>query len=417
LKKLIIIFLFCSSLPLFAQLEISAQLRPRVEYRNGYRFPIDSGATDAFFISQRTRLNLSYTDTLLETYLSLQDVRVWGDEAILSDDPSFGLAAGWIGLKLKHHFHLRAGRQELSFADQRLIGPAEWRQQARSHDALLIGWNSEQWKLQLAAAFNQNAERLASTSYGLNQYKAMTVLYAERTKGALTGHFLGIADGIQNLYSGGEEMDWRFTNGVQLQYQYNSWNFKLGGYTQNGVRFLNGRTIRAHMLHAGITYKINNITIEGTYDLLSGQDTSATYTAFDNLYASRHRFYGFMDYYTSFPFDMKEGGLQALALQFQYNQKDKHIWRADIHHFLLDEPVLDVFTGVASGRQLGNELDLLYTYNLREDIHISLGHSFYFPGEDLDLIKGGDTRLISTFSYLMLDVHPSLFKSIRKNEL
>src|SRR5690625_5777295 len=62
-----------------AQVTVDAELRPRFEYRHGYKTLFPDDVDPAIFVSQRTRLNGFYNDESLTFYLSLQDVRVWGD--------------------------------------------------------------------------------------------------------------------------------------------------------------------------------------------------------------------------------------------------------------------------------------------------------------------------------------------------
>jgi hypothetical protein len=50
--------------------------------------PSSKQAKGAFFISQRSRLNLDFKQEQVLMKFSLQDVRVWGDEIQLKDVPS-----------------------------------------------------------------------------------------------------------------------------------------------------------------------------------------------------------------------------------------------------------------------------------------------------------------------------------------
>jgi hypothetical protein len=383
-----------------------------MEYRHGYRYPVDSTDGHAFFVSQRIRLNLGYTDSLVQTFLSIQDTRVWGDRTITSPEASFGLAEGWVQLHLAPNWFIKAGRQELSFGDQRLIGPAQWRQAARSHDVLLVSYLRDNWKWQLAGAYNQNAERLSSTSYGINQYKAMGVFQVERHKGNLTGYLLSIADGTQNLYAGNEEMDVRITNGLHVQYAISKLELSSAYYMQNGIRFIDGEDLMASMWNSTMAYSFGNWNVELGYDILSGQDSSSEkYSAFDNLYGSRHAFYGNMDYFISFPFDIDEGGLRSLRLNASYTCTEKHQFEVGFYSFQLDQPVRDVLSGQLTGRSLGKEFDFVYSFDIRDDVHLQFGQSFYITTEDLSIVKGGNANTTNYFSYLMLDVNPIIFRS------
>jgi hypothetical protein len=104
-----------------AQFSITGELRPRYEYRNGYKQVRDSNTTAACFVSQRTRLALTYKTEKLSYKITFHDIRVWGDEQFKSDMPSVGLYEGWAELLLFDSLSLRAGRQEFSYNNERLL--------------------------------------------------------------------------------------------------------------------------------------------------------------------------------------------------------------------------------------------------------------------------------------------------------
>ena len=53
-----------------AQFNISAELRPRFEYRHGYKTLMPDDVKAASFVSPRTRLNTQYVHENLKLYLS-----------------------------------------------------------------------------------------------------------------------------------------------------------------------------------------------------------------------------------------------------------------------------------------------------------------------------------------------------------
>ena len=57
---------------------MSAQIRPRAEYRNGVLNPRSEGQEPAGFINNRARLSMSYERQNLSIGLSAQHVGVWG---------------------------------------------------------------------------------------------------------------------------------------------------------------------------------------------------------------------------------------------------------------------------------------------------------------------------------------------------
>src|SRR5689334_1411416 len=67
--------------PSLAQLSMSGQVRIRSELRDGQGSPSLADTVPAFFISQRTRINVGFTGYRFKLYTAVQDVRVWGQDA------------------------------------------------------------------------------------------------------------------------------------------------------------------------------------------------------------------------------------------------------------------------------------------------------------------------------------------------
>lgn len=171
----IFIGLFCSIyLPeTAAQLAINAQLRARSEWRNGFGTLQPLTGSDAFFVSQRTRLNLNYRHSQYIFHFNLQDVRIWGQDASTissTDGARLGVHEAWAELILSNKkdstfkkkfvdlLSLRIGRQELVYDDQRLLGNLDWLQQGRRHDAVIIKLTEGKWHAEVGTAFNQNTD-------------------------------------------------------------------------------------------------------------------------------------------------------------------------------------------------------------------------------------------------------------------
>ena len=127
-------------LSITAQFSIDAELRPRLEYRHGYRtiFPEDEDASA--LISQRTRLNTFYTTKNLELFISLQNIRLWGDvpQLNLNDENGLALFQAWGKFNINDDLTLKVGRQEITYDDLRFFGTSNWVQQGRAHDAVMF---------------------------------------------------------------------------------------------------------------------------------------------------------------------------------------------------------------------------------------------------------------------------------------
>jgi hypothetical protein len=171
----IIILLSACSLNVKAQVSIVGQLRARGELRSGYGTLQTTGYKNAAFISQRTRLAFNYKWSNLIFHTSIQDVRLWGQDAStisIADGNKLGLHEAWAELILSNksdssfktspvdYFAVKIGRQELVYDDERLLGNSDWLQQGRRHDAIVLKLLQKGWKLDIGAAFNQNSEAI-----------------------------------------------------------------------------------------------------------------------------------------------------------------------------------------------------------------------------------------------------------------
>lgn len=164
-----------TGIPVFAEAQFSldAQLCTRTEWRNGTGTLRSYGAEPSFFTSQRMRLIAQYQQSRLQFKLSLQDVRVWGQDAsgiTVADGARLGVHEAWAELVLannndsafKHsmidRFSIRIGRQELLYDDARLLGNLDWLQQGRRHDALVLKLKEKKFSVDAGFAFSQNTD-------------------------------------------------------------------------------------------------------------------------------------------------------------------------------------------------------------------------------------------------------------------
>jgi hypothetical protein len=186
------------SIQAIAQLTISGQLRPRTEFRDGLGTLILKTASPSFFISQRTRLTFNYNTGKVIFHASVQDIRVWGQDASTisnADGNKLGVHEAWAEVlfsnkkdtSFKHspvdYFSVKIGRQELLYDDSRLLGNLDWLQQARRHDAIVFKFLNKGWQIDFGTAFNQNADAF---NYNGTYYTPANVLpYVKDSKGNL----------------------------------------------------------------------------------------------------------------------------------------------------------------------------------------------------------------------------------------
>ena len=397
-----------------AQFTLSTQVRPRMELRKGYRIPQNDLSEPAFFTSQRTRLNFKYQHDILDLYVSLQDVRTWGEDVQLSDVAGFGLHESWVKIKLAEGLYIKPGRQELIYDEHRLLGSVDWVQQARSHDAILVFYEKNKWKLDAAGAFNQLRQNNFSTDYITNNYKALILLRVEKKFKDITLSVTGISDAFERD-TVKHVLFWRYTYGSYFKLAKKGVSLVLSVYGQSGETRTNA-TVNAFMANAKIGYATNKISLNAGVDFVSGDDPNdSKFQGFNTLYATNHKFYGFMDYYLNIPVDTRGGGLQDYFFNFNYLPTDKIALKLFYHQFLLANTVFDASSSELDAN-LGSEVDLVIAYKLRPFISFQMGGSVYLPTSTTEIIKGGSQDKVSGWGWVMLNVTPELFKSKTKEE-
>ena len=199
IKKLLFILMPLISLTAQAQLTLTGQVRTRTEYRDGAGTLLLKTNSPALFTSQRSRLAFNYKINHIIFQTSLQDVRVWGQDASTlsnADGSKLSLHEAWAEIALankkdtsfKHsaveYFAVKIGRQELLYDDSRLIGNTDWVQQARRHDAVVFKLLNKGWQVDAGFAFNQNTDAF---NYNGTYYTPANVMpYVKDSKGNLT---------------------------------------------------------------------------------------------------------------------------------------------------------------------------------------------------------------------------------------
>lgn len=410
-------------LPLAAQLTIDAEIRPRGEFRNGFKRPRPAEADPAFFIEQRSRIYLGYRAERLRLQLNLQDVRIWGNvDQIYKSDPALtNLHEGWGEFFFNPRVSVKLGRQEIDYDNARFLGDLRWAAQSRSHDAVILKYEHDSlgWKVHLGGAFNQNVPfepgKLEGTFYsGVNNYKTMLYLWANRKGPWGQLSFLAHNDGRQvardssvaHRQTLGLFGDCPLTAGLSLRGEL---------YYQTGKDPAR-RDLSAIMATAYLSYKPNQVTYTVGGEYLSGTapNEQEENHAFNPLYGTNHKFYGYMDYFYVGNNHGQNGNTAGLI---DINARGKFPigpgnLEAKVHNFLSPVEVLDPEQpGNTLSRQLGVEVDLVYTVNVVRALNVQGGYSQMFGTPSLEALKGGGAAdKFNNWIWLMVTFKPRVYE-------
>jgi hypothetical protein len=460
----------------YSQLLINAQLRTRTEFRDGQGTLPLPHQTPSVFTSQRTRLNIGYGMDKLKFYTSIQDVRVWGQDASTIsnlDGNKLFLHEAWGEIILNDTTYFKSfknvsfklGRQELVYDDERLLGGLNWLQQGRRHDAAVLKFAKGTWTADIGAAFNQQREQkntgnlyygvpgpqigtdsanvaaVAGSNFIGTMYKSMQFLHISKEIGFSKATFLLFKDDFQKPAPGG-----KFTKGTNSRVTVGANLFGTlmrkhkidASLFYQGNKDKLGNTMDAYMASFSTLFAIDRkLSLGVGGDYLSGNNTTKSSEVnhrFDPLYGTPHKFWGYMDYfYVADVYGVqgnvnKNPGLVDLYLKSKYKLKDNLILSLDIHEFYAGNKVADETTpGNSLNSRLGTEFDFVLNYNFTRQIGIEAGYSLMLGTNTLDRLKRGgnqgtiaatanapyiDKRNNGNWAYLMITIRPDLLGQI-----
>lgn len=416
-----------------AQLEISAEFRPRFELNYGFgHTPVITQIPTAY-VSQRTRLNFSHNGPTADFYLSLQDVRIWGDDNLanhtssLMNTASLGIHQAWAGFRLHSKHYLRIGRQEFSYDDERLLAARKWPQYGQTYDALLYRCSKNKWQIDLALSYNNDASEQGSgfgNNYFLvdpieNRIRTLNFLYLKRNLGK-NAYVSGLA-----IFSGYQKerqsntIYMMATLGGHFSKQKRFSDFKANYYIQRG-KSQKGKNMNSYFFSAAAHWKQARLQPGIGIDLLSGNDARKNepeYTSrehsFDLLYGLRFSRYGRLNQYV-LPSSTLGGGWIDVYPSVSRQTRKYGTFTAEWHFFRLHRPVVNplIENDILEG-SLGSEIDLIWQYNLKTNLNFFAGFAWYMANNTFAYVKGIEPDKLAKpyYGWLMLTYKPVLFKS------
>ena len=442
-KGLIVAGLLATSVTVNAQFTLSGQFRPRTEMRNGFKKPIQNNEEIALFTEQRTRLTADYKSSAIETRLSIQDVRIWGEVGqINKSDPLLSVHEAYAiysADSLDKH-KLKIGRQELVYDDHRLLGSLGWAAQARSHDALKYMYQSGSIQFHAIGTWNQSNNKTepqklqnahtgtfgnyysiqtgpnTTTLFNLPQPKtALYLWFNAKLAGGDKGNisFLSMSEGYQRdsvtvipLHTFGVTPTLIFGD-IKL---HSSFYYQMGTINEDV-------DMKGMLAHLDVIYTKSKVKPTIGFDYLSGDDKNTTdIEGFNPLHGTHHKFYGFMDYFYvgnghNGGGNGASGGLMDFYLKSELPIKKSKLV-THVHGFMSPTDVTSV-SGDELGAFLGTELDLVWVKKLKDDVMLKVGYSQFLNNEATSAIKGQDFNNAlgnQSWAWVMIDITPKLLK-------
>lgn len=403
----LVLFTFGFAQQSFGQFKLSGEVRPRPEFRHGYKTLVGEDAKAAFFTSQRTRINFDYTMESMKFGLSFQDIRTWGGTAQLNEtDPYLALHQAWAEVLFTENFSLKLGRQELIYDNHRMFGSVGWAQQARSHDVGLFKYEKD-FKLHVGFAFNQDGMGLTGTTYYQpKNYKAMQFAWFNKQYSNFSMSYLFLNNGLQYIDGDNDdnnEVRYSQTIGTFMKGKVSSVSLDGSFYYQFGKDKADN-SMGAYQFALNAHFKLNDAwKLTAGMEMLSGTAYDADSdknNSFSPLYGTNHKFNGFMDYF----YVGNHGnnvGLNDFLVGTSWKQGK---WRAGatVHYFMSNAKIADDIDS-----NLGTELDMSLGYKMNSWIDFSAGYSQMFATTSMEALKGGSKDETNNWAYIMITLKPT----------
>ena len=418
--------------PYLANWDIGGSARLRYEVKENAGFTAaGSGAdfrkggadNDNAYFMDKLLARVGYTDKWWSFLIEGRSSGTTGDDRnpnAESDGPA-DLHQAWFTFGNHKEFpvSLKAGRQELSYGDERLVGAFVWNNIGRVFDAVKVRWQNSGFSVD---AFTSRIVLPDDNNFNMgNDYNLFSGAYfttKKIPKNTMEFYFLSRNDGpgsatanagsfppfevpapfARDIYTiglrfksnPGELGNWDYT--LEADGQFGNWKSTATSPRQDQEAF-------AVSLNAGYTFNETfgtpRIALEYAFASGDSDPTDNKHETFDNLYPTNHKFYGYMDLLSWQNIHdvrpiitMKPHPRLSVALEGHL------FWLADTHDRLYNVAGLPrggttATPGTGFGINpnysgfVGGEIDLVAGFNVTKFASLEAGYGHFFRGDYL----------------------------------
>lgn len=296
----------------------------------------------------------------------------------------------FLDTKLTDSLMLRLGRQELLFADQRLISPLDWANTRRSFQGVRGTYKGHDWTVDgfYVNPLNRTVENQSKID-DANEDVGFFGVYATKagtSVGTVDAYYLGLDNDIADFdyhTIGGRvsgESDGGTLYNVEGGVQFGS---NSPGYGGHGAGFFTGGLGRKLSIctHSGEW----NPTVWFWYDWASGDDNVDANRGdggFDHLFPLAHKYLGFMDLFGRR--NINDANVQFIT-PILGNKLKLLVW---YHYFFMDQSTTPYNVNMtpynagnrAADKELGQEIDLALTATINPRTDVVFGYSHFNAG-------------------------------------
>ncbi len=392
-------------------------VRVELRWRNEFRDNADFSTGDDFdhFLGQRVRINLRINaHENLSFFMQGQDVWLYGAERDkIIHNTATNLHQIYLDWKPggSEQWELRAGRQELIYGKQRLLGAFGWDNVSRTFDAGRLRYRRSVWTGDFFWARLVDIRRRGAGHRPGNRdlYGVYFTRSPKGSAGRTEVYGFMLRDGLRvSSERGTPRLTRIFTAGFRRHYQpATGFRYEVENAWQLGKRGPDTHRAVAAVANASYAWGGDHRpSLAFEYAFASGDDNPADGDSneFHNLFPTNHLHYGYADL-------VGLRNLHDFRLTLTTRLHPKLTVQGDYHRFLLAERrglwknagggVLGFDPTGAAGRDLGQEVDL--TFRIPLDSHLSFlaGYSIFLPGAFAERTRGPETH---HFGYIQTTV-------------
>lgn len=384
------------------KLKVNVEMRYRLEARDNYDFSdrADTGATatDTFHLL-RTRLMLdAKVSESLRAFAQLQDARIWDSTTAnrfsTGFRDEFDVRQAYVDLKIKEiaeALTLRAGRQELAYGDQRLVGGFNWSNVAQTFDAVKLIYADKNFTLDGWLGEKVPIDRGNSNNW-YDDNEGFHGAYA--TYKGIDKHLLD----LYYLYRNTSEPVTMGPNGTR-KLNESTIGFRIKGEKINNFDYtwesayqfgeFGSQDVNAYALIALAGYTFSELPwsprlgLQWNFATGDEDSTDNERNTFDNLWPTNHLHYGYIDF-------VSLQNINAYNLKLNLKPAKKLSLQGDYWLFYLDETTdaaynagrgtLRAASQRAGSGYLGSEIDAVIKYNWNKNVQLEGGYSHFFAG-------------------------------------
>ena len=407
MKHLVIILMLLSIImstnAYSGDVEVSGQIRYRFEMNNK-DFNEDTAGNNSAFLRSRLGLKFDPADDVT-AFIQVQDSRISGEERN-PDNSKEGTLADGMADRIDFHqayvtinnlhghegMSFSIGRMEVAYGGQRLMGAVGWHNIGRSFDGLKFGMKLGMASIDLFNFKTFEGGALGDSSdsnvYGVHADldidpcgTTQVFLFHEQDTPTQT-----LKRSTLGLYRHGMVGN-AMTYEVDAAYQLGTAGVDTAGTDID---------VAAMMVGVRFNYSLMDMfaspMITVGYDLVSGDDGSDPLenTAFNTLFATNHKFYGYMDYFLNIPAHTGNLGLTDIVVGLKASPMPDHMVKVDFHIFNTAEDYTLTDSSGSTATDLGTEIDITLARKYNSNVKFVLGASFFTPGDVMKEMKGNE---------------------------